>query len=333
MSNLIYNKDATEFFLEPKSVDLFLSHPPYFVSNKVHYGGDLTRQIQNNEYDEYLQLFVNSLKHMSYALKDNGNILIILKNNSSSFDIIAKIKETDLYINKTIIWDYRDSSFINDGRVINGDEFALIIILNKINQQSSNYEKLNNFIIQLPWNTDKEDLEKYNNLGFVYDCFPESLSSILIDNYSKPGDAVADIFGGTGTAAVSSIKLNRKYVYNDISIEQYNIAQKRISDTIDRLNKKETEMAGSFSEEEMGNLVVGQFKPTDPVLESNEEKEKRSKAIKLMVAAVEKENTDMAKAANQDLTQLEEWHKQQRPMMEAISDKIYNTLKDNGYIL
>lgn len=332
MEGFLYNLDATEVFLEKQSVDLFLSHPPYFVSNSTHYGGDLTKQIQNNEYSKYLALYTDSLKHMSYALKDDGKILIILKNNSSSFDIIAQIKNTDLVVQKTIIWNYRDSKFINDGRPINGDEFSLILLLTKNNIGHNKYEKLNDFIINIPWNTDQEGLEEFSDIGFVYDCFPESLANILIDNYSKPGDVVADIFGGTGTTAISSIKLNRRYIYNDISIDQYNIAKKRIDGIMDKQNVKEINMAGEFSQEEMGSLVVGQFKLSDPVLETDAEKEKRANAIKIMVSAVEQENINMAKSAGQDLKQLEQWHEQQRPMMQSISDKIYTSLKENGYI-
>ena len=50
-----YCKDAREVFLQSESVDLFFCHPPYFVTNKLHYGGDLSLQLQNEKtYFTYL---------------------------------------------------------------------------------------------------------------------------------------------------------------------------------------------------------------------------------------------------------------------------------------
>jgi site-specific DNA-adenine methylase len=102
--------DARTKFLQPNSVDMFLCHPPYVTTDKKIYGGDLSRQIQNQEYDDYVQGYVDAVKHIEHALKDTGSALLIFKNHNPSFDIIAKIKfETSLIITKTLIWDYSHS--------------------------------------------------------------------------------------------------------------------------------------------------------------------------------------------------------------------------------
>ena len=225
-----YCKDAREVFLQSESVDLFFTHPPYFVTDKYHYGGDLALQLQNKkDYFAYLDAYVKCLKHMEYALKDTGSALVILKNYEHSFDVIAKIKhETNFIITKSLIWDYSESEFLKNQRERTGDEFAIILLLHK-KHSVPRYEHLDNFVIKTGWDTALESVKEFDDMGFVYDCFPEKLTEIIIDNYSMPGDTVADIFGGTRTTAAVSLRMGRKAIYNDVSVEQYEIAKKRLS--------------------------------------------------------------------------------------------------------
>ena len=59
--------------------------------------------------------------------------------------------------------------------------------------------------------------------------FPEKLVDDHILSWSNPGDIVLDPFGGSGTTAKESIKLNRKWIYID-SVEKYcKIAEERIN--------------------------------------------------------------------------------------------------------
>ena len=229
-----YCKDSREVFLQSESVDLFFTHPPYFVTNKYHYGGDLALQLQNKkDYFAYLDAYIQCIKNMETALKDTGSAIIILKNYEHSFDIIAKIKnETNLIITKSLIWDYSDSVFLQHNQERTGDEFAIMLLLHK-RHSVPRYEHLENFVIRTPWDTALESVKEFDELGFVYDCFPEKLTEMILDNYSVPGDTVADIFGGTGTTAAVSLRMGRKAIYNDVSVEQFNIAKKRLSAIID----------------------------------------------------------------------------------------------------
>jgi hypothetical protein len=151
--------DARTKFLQPNSVDMFLCHPPYITTDKKVYGGDANRQIQNQEYDDYIKGYVESIKHIEYALKDTGSALVILKNHDSSFDVISKIKtETNLIITKTLIWDYSDSKIFENVKERNGDEFALILLLHK-QTNIPRYEKMRNFIIKAHWDTQEEVIQ------------------------------------------------------------------------------------------------------------------------------------------------------------------------------
>lgn len=225
-----YCKDARERFLQPESVDLFFCHPPYFVTNKEHYGGDLSLQIQNEtNFDEYLDAYIETLKNMQDALKPTGSIVIILKNYEQSFDVISKIKQdTDLIITKSLIWDYSESDFLKNRIDYTGDEFAILLLLHK-NHSIPRYETLKNFVIRLPWEPHNESVKDFSDIGYVYDCFTESLAEIIIENYSRPGDVVADIFGGTGTTSVVAHRMGRNSIYNDVSEEQFVIAKNRLN--------------------------------------------------------------------------------------------------------
>lgn len=58
--------------------------------------------------------------------------------------------------------------------------------------------------------------------------FPEELPYRLIQLYSFTDDIVLDPFTGSGTTALSALKLNRKYIGYDISKEYIKLAKRRL---------------------------------------------------------------------------------------------------------
>lgn len=69
-----------------------------------------------------------------------------------------------------------------------------------------------------------------NNVGHSA-AFPVSLPQWFIKLFSQPNDLVLDPFCGSGSTAVASIQLGRKYLGIDVSAEYCDIARKRISGT------------------------------------------------------------------------------------------------------
>ena len=61
---------------------------------------------------------------------------------------------------------------------------------------------------------------------------PVELIRKIIRNSSKENDLVLDCFLGSGTTAVASILENRNYIGYEINKKYYEIAKKRISDTL-----------------------------------------------------------------------------------------------------
>jgi DNA modification methylase len=239
MSVEFYNEDARKEFLEPNSVDLFLTHPPFFYTSR-HYGGDIDLQLHNTEdEEEYRASILTSVQNMEKALSEDGNILLLLPNDHHSFKIISEIaNQTNLIILKTIFWSYEeDFHHPLDGRQTN-----LILHIRKNKNFSYPVDGLDRLVINMPWRGLDAGLHKYYNKGlFVSDAFPVDLSDFLVPLFSKEGDIVADVFGGTGTTAISALRYNRKTIYNDSSVDQTNLAKERIGSIVNT-NEKDNKM-------------------------------------------------------------------------------------------
>jgi len=66
---------------------------------------------------------------------------------------------------------------------------------------------------------------------------PHILIEKLIEYFSKEGDVVLDPFIGSGTTAVACKKLNRNFIGFEISEEYCDIANKRLANVPERLDK------------------------------------------------------------------------------------------------
>lgn len=59
---------------------------------------------------------------------------------------------------------------------------------------------------------------------------PLALMVWVIENYTRPGDLIADFFFGSGTTAVACVKTGRNFIGCEIDPTYYAIAQRRIED-------------------------------------------------------------------------------------------------------
>jgi DNA modification methylase len=72
--------------------------------------------------------------------------------------------------------------------------------------------------------------------------YPDKLPYDFIQCFCPPEGIVLDIFMGSGTTALASISLNRKFLGFDISKEYVDLARKRIKEESDIYQKKLTEL-------------------------------------------------------------------------------------------
>ena len=218
-----YNRDAGVPFLAPESVDLFVTHPPYFNLNSEAYGNP-EGQLQNTgDRDVFINKILETIKHMEMALKPTGTILIGFPTDPNFYKIVEKInQETDLQYGPMFYWDFTGSPHLA-GKVA-GVENNIFLNLHKGNQMTNTDYKLDSYTLVHPWIL-SEELTSKSYVAFVNDSAPEIVYERLIGRHSKPGDVVADLMAGTGMVLSIAKKLGREIVYNDISTEQLKLAK------------------------------------------------------------------------------------------------------------
>ena len=221
-----YCQDARKPFLEPDSVDLFITHPPFLNKIPEAHGGDPNLQIQNADSPEdFSKSLVECLQSMEIALKDSGAIILILPNQRVFFRIIKDIvQSTSLMINRDIIWNFEKSDIVNG--TISGNEINHILYITKNADTRHSVETLESFVIEANW-----EVYYVDEFSF-FDALPKKMIETLIRVFSKEGDTVADLLAGTGTVAICALENNRKAIYNDVSPLQLDLAKQRIYDTI-----------------------------------------------------------------------------------------------------
>lgn len=216
---MFYNEDARKKFLEDNSVDLFIINPPMFV-DKVYdrYGGDMSKQLKETTLEGYVQAALDITKNLVDALKETGSIIFLMPNTELIFHYVKKaLKQFSLQLGVTRIWSWEKG-------------FDYIVHLHKGMPYEDNNQPLP-FTIFGPAEYE-ENLARFKDMGDISGATWEELYKMLVLRYSREGDVVADIFGGTGTIAAVAKKTNRKFIYNDASSVQMEIAKARYNSTV-----------------------------------------------------------------------------------------------------
>lgn len=229
----IYHQDCLEGLkaLESGSIDLIVTDPPYLIKD-THAGGHtrLARTIQpvNNE------------------LRDNG--LVNGLDPAILPELVRVLKTINLYIwcNKAqipdyltyfagelgcsfdiIVWIKTNSPPTFHNKYLSDKEYCLYFRRGGYCQPTS-YETAKTAYFQP---TNVLDKKEYPHPTIK----PLNIIKTLISNSSKPGDIVLDPYIGSGTTAVACMELGRQYLGYELNGGYYEVAQRRINDTIGRL--------------------------------------------------------------------------------------------------
>ena len=206
-------EDASNKFLDDRSVDLFIVNPPFFGAHAAEYG-NFSYQMHNvPSLEDYLIRVAHMVSLMQDALTDNGTVLLVLPNLPFIFEFIEKL-DVDLKFGQLIVWD-----LMREGNGVNHS--ALIFALHK-----GQPTRQDNSIVRIPAALD-EDLDTFKPVGFVDDSLPIRFYEHMIERFSTKGDTVSDIMGGTGAICIAAKNLDRKFIYNDVSEEQARVAVAR----------------------------------------------------------------------------------------------------------
>lgn len=232
-TNHIYLSDCMDGLkrLPDGCIDLIITDPPYlFSSTKAGGHSNLAKSIQPTQ----------------TLIKENG--LDIGIKSDILYEMVRVMKKINCYIwcNKAQIPDYLDFFVKNQGcsfdiiiwwktnppptchnKYLSDKEYCLYFRKGGYCQPTS-YQTAGTIFHQ-PINTQDKRLYLHPTIK------PLNIIKTLIENSTRPGEIVLDPFLGSGTSAVACLELGRKYIGYEINQEYFKTAQRRISDTINRL--------------------------------------------------------------------------------------------------
>lgn len=210
--------------MEPESVDLAITSPPYFVEQDYEKGV---------AWPEYLDLLWNSYVGIARVLKPGGYYVVNFGDQARGKHI--KFTETHTTIPMSIEhWDCgRAQGLELQATRIWRKKFARMgipFVCNHYPRPVYDYEHI--WTWRKPDGTGKEivrdrKLSQRGVLEFEGDnpqkrfkaAFPVSLPEWAIQVYSDPGDLIYDPFTGSGTTALAARRLGRRFMGSEIDIE------------------------------------------------------------------------------------------------------------------
>jgi site-specific DNA-methyltransferase (adenine-specific) len=237
--NKIYNENCLQTLkrFDDNSIDIVITSPPYNMNLRIRNGSYCSRQIvkefstkyegfdDNLPIDEFYELHSNIIREL---LRVSNvifyNIQIVTGSKRAFFKIIGEFSEQ---LKDIVIWDKGVSQPAMSPGVLNRQS-ELILVFEKENAISRKFSKykFDRGTLGDIWNISRgRKIDKSH--GAV---FPEKLVSTILENFSDEGDIVYDPFMGSGTTAVVSQKMNRKWLGSELSPNYCELIQKRIDE-------------------------------------------------------------------------------------------------------
>ena len=217
-TNVIYNEDCIKVMkrLPDNSVDLIVTDPPYLMGYKTNY-----RQNKEHNFcskilnDDNPNLVKNYIKESYRILKNNSAIYCFANSNRIGFFK----QEIEKYFNiKNIIVWVKNNHTAGDLKAQYGKKYEFIIYANKGRCEIKG-KRLTDVWFFDRVSGNKQIHQNQKPLELIKTCIKKS---------SNENDIVFDGFMGSGTAAVASKLLNRKFIGCELNGTEYYKALKRI---------------------------------------------------------------------------------------------------------
>ena len=228
--NKITNADCIDFMksMPDDFVDISITSPPYNMGNRVK-DWLQTYKVNNDDCmnkDEYFKWISDVIKEIQRVTK--YHIFFNIQEVQGNKGIIAHIfKEFESSIKEVFIWAKTNPpSHIIPTQCSNGYEYIFCISKDNPEKKMFSYCNFDNHKGDWIKNILIEGVNRTKN-GHNYE-FPKWLPRYFIKNFSKEGSLIFDCFMGSGTTAVASKELNRKYIGCDICQDYVDIANKRL---------------------------------------------------------------------------------------------------------
>ncbi len=249
LKNVILKGDCVEELkkIPDKSFDLIFADPPYNLqigkklkrpdNTKVNGVNDKWDKFESFEqYDKFCKEWLNQCKRV---LKDNGAIWVI-GSYHNIFRIGYHIQNKGFWILNDVVWKKNNPMPNFKGtRFTNAHETLIWASKKKDSKYTFNYQSLKCLNDDLQMRSDwslpicngNERIKK-NGKKVHSTQKPESLLHRVLLASSNKGDLILDPFLGTGTTAVVAKKMGRNYFGIEKEKKYYNVAKKRLKETI-----------------------------------------------------------------------------------------------------
>jgi DNA modification methylase len=225
-TNIIIQGDAIEELkkLPDKSIDIIITDPPYFIP-ATHYE---TRKRFKRSFADLgiLEGFFREIfNQIDRILKDDGLFYIFC--NGQSYPLFFYYGYFITKAIRPLVWDKKVS--INGYYWRHQHELILFGVRPEKHKIPTGYGDI------LRFNAVKVDERKHPAEK------PVELIKYILENTSKEGDIVLDMFCGSGSTLVACKELNRKYIGIELGQDYIEIAQKRLKEVSIPRNKNEKE--------------------------------------------------------------------------------------------
>jgi len=236
--NRVYNENCLEKMskMPDNTADLVVTSPPYNMNLRIRNGEYCSRQIvkefstkysnfdDNLPIDEFYKLHSKTISELLRVSKIIFyNIQIVTGSKRAFFKIIGEYSD---YLKEIIIWDKGYAQPAMAGNVLNRQS-ELILVFEKDNAISRQFEKCNfeRGTLSDIWNISRgKKIDKDHSA-----VFPEELVKTILKNFTSENDIIYDPFMGTGTTAVVSTRMKRKWLGSEINEEYCKIITKRVA--------------------------------------------------------------------------------------------------------
>jgi len=240
-NGVLYNEDVLNLKLK-NEIDLIVTSPPYNLSI------DYDNKDDNMPFNEYMEWCKKWFKICYDSLKDDGRMFIniplkITQPHDKKINIplvheyLDGLLNVGFGFNNIIIWDKGNinktcwGSFKSASSPFIRDPAECIMVLfkkqwNKIDKKGEN-DITNEEFVKWTQNVWKFGTEKKKNNDHPAP-FPIELPYRCIKLFSYVGDIIFDPFMGSGTTAIASEQLNRRWIGCENSKLYYEYAVKRI---------------------------------------------------------------------------------------------------------
>jgi len=188
----LYNCDFRKLEIEPESIDLILTDPPYPK--------------------EFLPLWGDLAKFAKEKLKDHGYLIAYSGQYHMPEVINYLISELD-YIWTFCLYHVGNTQIVNNVNVM--CRWKPILIFQK--GRTKFKQTIQDYV-------ESDQREK------THHDWQQGLPAIqkFIEHFTNPGDVVCDPFSGSGTTALACKNTGRSFIGSEIDTESYNVARRRL---------------------------------------------------------------------------------------------------------